>query len=47
MSKTQIPNDASVHDEIEVSKHMYVSPFSVDKYMTEWEIHTGFGLVGR
>lgn len=35
------PADATVHDELEVSKHMQVSPFGVDKYLTEWEVHIG------
>jgi len=36
-----VPDDATVHDEIEVSKHMHVTPFGVDEPMTEWEVQTG------
>jgi len=34
--------DAIIHDEIEVSKHLIVSQYGVDKHGVEWEVHTGF-----
>jgi len=42
LSEQQVDEDATIHDDIEVSKHLIVSQFGVDKHGIEWEVHTGF-----
>jgi hypothetical protein len=38
----QLDEDVIIHDEVEVSKHLIVDQFGVDKRGVEWEVHTGF-----